>query len=553
MDQSGAMLFGRNTYEMMEGAWPAVARDGKAPRAMREWAQKLEAKAKYVVSGSRSDFPWQNTTKVEGDLREAISALKAKTERGVLVGAPKLAVALEELGLIDEYHRRSSHHPWPRADVVSWPVECAASRAPLDAAVQVRRAGAPLPSQNGMSVEGSERFTGGCLCGRVRIVARDGRTASACDTASLADVGALGNHCPRSNCRGHDHRQARVVSESGGLDLSTRDSRATQMPEEPVKCAAMTDVGIMGEVEFSSAAKRDEWQSVACIPAGDANTVKAVLTALAKADLPLWRTGEHGNRWFLMAVLPEDRWATFSPALTAAILAIEGRGKGSLQAFDFLRPPTEDGAFEGVVIEVDAEGARERAPNPRDQKRGMRLSLDLELELPHAYGDSVRERRKAFKVHAFLAVISPKLRRHVVAPSLLEYMKRSGDEWALLAKEHGFTLPPQFLALADNMEDVYILVDTERWGSWEILSPTRAKELMAFIEDSAKNLPEEFEQFVGMLPLFGLDFDSLLLAKDGSIHLCRRAGVDLSESPFVRDFDALLDELVSWSVDEDDK
>ena len=65
--------------------------------------RKLEAKAKYVVSGSRSDFPWQNTIKVEGDLREAISALKAKTERGVLVGAPKLAAALEELGLIDEY------------------------------------------------------------------------------------------------------------------------------------------------------------------------------------------------------------------------------------------------------------------------------------------------------------------------------------------------------------------------------------------------------------------------------------------------------------------
>lgn len=103
MDQSGAMLFGRNTYELMEGAWPAVARDETAPRAMREWAQHLEAKPKYVVSNSRSDFPWQNTIKLEGDLRDAITALKAKTERGVLVGAPKLAAALEELGLIDEY------------------------------------------------------------------------------------------------------------------------------------------------------------------------------------------------------------------------------------------------------------------------------------------------------------------------------------------------------------------------------------------------------------------------------------------------------------------
>ena len=157
MDQSGAMLFGRNTYELMEGAWPAVARDEKAPRAMREWARKLEAKAKYVVSSSRNDFPWQNTIKVEGDLREAISALKAKTERGVLVGAPKLSCARGVGAHRRVPHRRSSHHQWPRADVVSWPVECAASRAPIDAAVQVRRAGAPLPSQSGMSVEGLER------------------------------------------------------------------------------------------------------------------------------------------------------------------------------------------------------------------------------------------------------------------------------------------------------------------------------------------------------------------------------------------------------------
>ncbi|HTV20919.1 MAG TPA: dihydrofolate reductase family protein [Polyangiaceae bacterium] len=103
MAQSGAMLFGRNTYELMEGAWPAVARDEKAPRAMREWAQDLEAKTKYVVSSSRSEFKWQNTVPLKGDIREAVSALKAKTERGVLVGAPKLSVALEEWGLIDEY------------------------------------------------------------------------------------------------------------------------------------------------------------------------------------------------------------------------------------------------------------------------------------------------------------------------------------------------------------------------------------------------------------------------------------------------------------------
>jgi dihydrofolate reductase len=103
MDAAGAMLFGRTTYELMESAWPAVARDEKAPRSMREWAQKLEAKPKYVVSGSRRDFPWINTFHVEGDLKEATRQLKEKTPRGILVGAPALSAALERLGLIDEY------------------------------------------------------------------------------------------------------------------------------------------------------------------------------------------------------------------------------------------------------------------------------------------------------------------------------------------------------------------------------------------------------------------------------------------------------------------
>src|SRR5689334_17481443 len=103
MDAAGAMLFGRATYELMESAWPAVARDEKAPRAMQEWARKLEAKPKYVVSASRRDFPWNNTFRVEGDLHEAVKQLKEKTPRGLLAGSPMLSAALEQLGLIDEY------------------------------------------------------------------------------------------------------------------------------------------------------------------------------------------------------------------------------------------------------------------------------------------------------------------------------------------------------------------------------------------------------------------------------------------------------------------
>ena len=104
MDESGAMLWGRVTYEMMESHWPAVARgDTEAPPAMREWAVKLEAKPKYVVSSTRKNFPWTNSHHIAEDLRTGVQKLKDATPAGVLLGSGKLATELDRLGLIDEY------------------------------------------------------------------------------------------------------------------------------------------------------------------------------------------------------------------------------------------------------------------------------------------------------------------------------------------------------------------------------------------------------------------------------------------------------------------
>ncbi|MBM2620457.1 dihydrofolate reductase family protein [Actinoplanes sp. LDG1-06] len=104
MHESGAMLWGRVTYEMMESFWPAVARgDQEAPPALREWAVALEAKPKYVVSSTRTDFPWTNSHHIAGDLREGVQKLKDTTPDGVLLGSGKLATELDRLDLIDEY------------------------------------------------------------------------------------------------------------------------------------------------------------------------------------------------------------------------------------------------------------------------------------------------------------------------------------------------------------------------------------------------------------------------------------------------------------------
>ncbi len=104
MDESGAMLWGRVTYEMMERYWPAVARgELEAPPALREWAIKLEAKPKYVVSSTRTNFPWTNSHHLAGDLRTGVQRLKDATPAGVLVGSGTLAAELDRLDLIDEY------------------------------------------------------------------------------------------------------------------------------------------------------------------------------------------------------------------------------------------------------------------------------------------------------------------------------------------------------------------------------------------------------------------------------------------------------------------
>jgi dihydrofolate reductase len=115
MDECGAMLWGRVTYEMMESYWPMVASDEiDASMEMREWARKLEAKPKYVVSSTRTALPWKNSQHIAGDLLKGIQQLKDDTPDGVLLGSGKLATELDRLGLIDEYkflvHPRIAGH-----------------------------------------------------------------------------------------------------------------------------------------------------------------------------------------------------------------------------------------------------------------------------------------------------------------------------------------------------------------------------------------------------------------------------------------------------------
>ena len=112
-----AILFGRVTYELMETAWRAPAQTGARPDWMAPWmepfARTIDAKKKFVVSSTLDQVDW-NAELVRGDLEKAVQQLKRASGKGLFVAGVKLALALTELGLIDEYefvvHPRLAGH-----------------------------------------------------------------------------------------------------------------------------------------------------------------------------------------------------------------------------------------------------------------------------------------------------------------------------------------------------------------------------------------------------------------------------------------------------------
>ena len=102
--QADALLFGRVTYQMMEAAfrWPNGARPDSMPDWTEPFARTIDAAKKYVVSSTLERVDW-NAELVRGDLGEAVQQLKREPGKGLFVGGVQLALALTELGLIDEY------------------------------------------------------------------------------------------------------------------------------------------------------------------------------------------------------------------------------------------------------------------------------------------------------------------------------------------------------------------------------------------------------------------------------------------------------------------
>jgi dihydrofolate reductase len=92
--EAEVQLLGRVTYEGFAAAWPS--RDG-------EFADKLNADPKVVVSTTLNHPSWQNTTVMSTDIPKAIAKLVADTDGVVLVaGSGTLVQTLLVNDLVDE-------------------------------------------------------------------------------------------------------------------------------------------------------------------------------------------------------------------------------------------------------------------------------------------------------------------------------------------------------------------------------------------------------------------------------------------------------------------
>jgi dihydrofolate reductase len=97
---TGAILFGKRTYQMMAAFWPTP--QGQA--VDRETANAMNALPKYVASDEPFETKWNNTAVLSGDVVSGVSKLKSESGRDVaILGSNMLCVSLMERGLVDEF------------------------------------------------------------------------------------------------------------------------------------------------------------------------------------------------------------------------------------------------------------------------------------------------------------------------------------------------------------------------------------------------------------------------------------------------------------------
>jgi dihydrofolate reductase len=100
---TGLLVFGRKTYELMVPYWPDIAKSDSDDKMDKDFAEAFVSKKKVVFSRSLASAEGDDTRIVRTNLRDEVLKLKQESCKNILVGGVDIPSQLIALGLVDEF------------------------------------------------------------------------------------------------------------------------------------------------------------------------------------------------------------------------------------------------------------------------------------------------------------------------------------------------------------------------------------------------------------------------------------------------------------------
>jgi dihydrofolate reductase len=101
-DEADAALFGRVSYQLLEGSWPAMASKPGATKNEIKYSNWYNSVSKFVLSRSLKNRNLENTFIISENIEGSIQKIKQQPGKNILIfGSPTAVHSLFERNLID--------------------------------------------------------------------------------------------------------------------------------------------------------------------------------------------------------------------------------------------------------------------------------------------------------------------------------------------------------------------------------------------------------------------------------------------------------------------
>lgn len=102
LDNTGVILYGRTTYELMQ-FWKTLVQNPSGNKTMDEFAISIDKVPKLVFSNTLNDTCWYSAKLSDSPLNEKVLELKQQSGKDISVGSRSLIIQLLNSNLIDEF------------------------------------------------------------------------------------------------------------------------------------------------------------------------------------------------------------------------------------------------------------------------------------------------------------------------------------------------------------------------------------------------------------------------------------------------------------------